>query len=159
MHVGKRRAIIGDWVGEGATTVGHAHRIVDEHPIEREQVDPALQIFPFGNRIGVTNSGHIVIVHELLLSQRWTSLLENRARAALAEATAELRAVQGQVVAEDVEPRSILLTPDTSTSCSLTISRKSFAIAMPRNVSGQDNDLAATLLFSMRQCASTISSR
>jgi hypothetical protein len=38
--------------------------------------------------------------------------LENRARAALAEATAELRVVQGQVVAEDVEQRSILLTPD-----------------------------------------------
>src|SRR6266436_2902387 len=70
MHVGKRRAVVADWVGEGATTVGRTHRIVDEHPIGREQVDPALQIFPFGNRIGVTNSGHIVILHELLLSQQ-----------------------------------------------------------------------------------------
>jgi hypothetical protein len=39
--------------------------LVDEHSVGREQVDPALQIFPFGNRIGVTNSGHIVIFHEL----------------------------------------------------------------------------------------------
>jgi hypothetical protein len=53
---------------KGATTVGRTYRIVDEHPIGREQVDPALQIFPFGNRISVTNSGHIVIVHGLLLS-------------------------------------------------------------------------------------------
>jgi hypothetical protein len=42
----------------------------DEYPIWREQVDPTFQIFPFGNRIGVTNSGHIVILHELLLSQQ-----------------------------------------------------------------------------------------
>jgi len=35
---------------EGATTVGRTHRIIDEHPIGREQVDPALQIFPFGDR-------------------------------------------------------------------------------------------------------------
>jgi hypothetical protein len=68
VHVGKRRAVVAHRVGEGATTVGRTHRIVDEHPIGREQVDPALQIFPFGNRIGVTNSGHIVIMHELLLS-------------------------------------------------------------------------------------------
>src|SRR6266566_8164963 len=70
MHVGKRRAVVADWVGEGATTVGRTHRIVDEHPIGREQVDPAFQIFPFDNRIGVTNSGHIVILHELFLSQQ-----------------------------------------------------------------------------------------
>src|SRR6266446_5840911 len=70
MHVGKRRAVVADWVGEGATTVGRTHRIIDEHPIGREQVEPALQIFPFGNRIGVTNSGHIVILHELFLSQQ-----------------------------------------------------------------------------------------
>jgi len=61
VHVGKRRAVVADRIGEGATTVGSTYRIVDEHPVGREQVDPALQIFPFGNRIGVTNSGHIVI--------------------------------------------------------------------------------------------------
>lgn len=70
MHIGKRRAVVADWVGEGATTVGRAHRVVDEHPIGREKVDPAIQIFAFGNCIGVTNSGHVVIVHELLLSQQ-----------------------------------------------------------------------------------------
>ena len=32
MHVGKRRAVVAERVGEGATTVGRAHRIVDEHP-------------------------------------------------------------------------------------------------------------------------------
>ena len=70
MHIGKRRAVVADRVGEGATTVGRTYRIVDEHPIGREQFDLALQIFAFGNCVGVTNSGHIVIVHEFLRSQQ-----------------------------------------------------------------------------------------
>jgi cytochrome c553 len=41
-HVGKRRAVVADRLGEGATTVGRTHGIVDEYPIGREQVDPAL---------------------------------------------------------------------------------------------------------------------
>jgi hypothetical protein len=51
-------------------------------PIWREQVDPALEIFPFSNSIGVTNSGHIAILHELVLSQQW--LLQFSPQAALA---------------------------------------------------------------------------
>jgi hypothetical protein len=74
VHVGKRRAVVADRVGEGATTIGRTHRIVDEHSVGREQVDPALQIFPFGNRIDVASSGHIVIFHELFFSRQRGSL-------------------------------------------------------------------------------------
>jgi hypothetical protein len=68
VHVGKRRAVVADRVGEGATAVGRPHRIVGEHTIWREQVDPAFQVLPFSNRIGVSNSGHIVLVHRSFLS-------------------------------------------------------------------------------------------
>jgi hypothetical protein len=74
MHVRERRAVVADWFGEFTTTVGGTHRIVDEHPVRREQFDPALQIFALGNLVGVTNSGHIVIRHELFLSRQCGSI-------------------------------------------------------------------------------------